>query len=275
MSNGEHYDSSRKLKVDEYNQFHMLLPNGEKKVIKLSDSEIYTIENWIHLIGKHKLRLEIMNILQIYDELNITQLSQKVEQSKSTVARHLKSLEKHGIVISRKAKVDEYEVGKIPPKIYRRNLKLIEILQYAASLVPPPDNEEELREFYRKQINATRNSFGFFKWLLEKLDPLLDKFEGQLDDISKARETWEKYFDEETTPAYVGIDGRSFSSKYYDQIMRAYKEFFQKFIEILAAQNADPDAGVRDNTAIFAFLPVRDLFEIYKEEVLDKKKNGQ
>ncbi len=271
---GKKSKSPRKLKVDEKNRFHMVLPNGEQEIIQLTESEIYSLENYFFLVSKNKLRLEILNILQIYGELNITQLSQKVEQSKSTVARHLHSLEKHGIVVARKAREDEYEPGKIPPKLYQRNLKFFKILQYTISLVPEPDDPEKLREFFRRQTKGIKNSLSFFKWLLEKTDPLFDKILNQLENnnLDDAREIWLKYIDESTSPALLGIDGRSFNEKYYGEVMEAYEEFMEKFTKILIKQNADPEVKDREHTAIFAFLPVKDLYDIYKEEILDKKK---
>jgi len=275
MPDGEKNGNPRKLKDDENNIFHIKHPNGEEEAIKLTDSEIYTLENWFHLLGKHKLRMEIMNILQIYGEINITQLSRKVEQSKSTVARHLNSLEKHGIVISREATDKETSAGKIPPKLYRRNLKLLRILQTFVSYVPEPHEHEQLRDFYQREIESFRSVIFYFEYLLEKLHPLFDKFESQLDDLPKAREIWLKYIDEEESPAFLGLDARSFNEKYFDQVMEAYKKFMHKFTEILTIQNADPDVKERNLTALFAFLPVKDMFEIYKEEFLKKKKKNQ
>ena len=216
MPNGVENDSSRKLIVDDRNRFHMKLPDGTERVIQLTSSEIYTLENWLHLIGKNPIRLEILQILRVYDELNITQLSQRVEQSKSTVARHLKSLEKHGIVTSRTATLDEYEVGKIPPKLYKQNMKLLEIQQYIASEVPRPNDSEALKDYYRRQIKSLRSSTEYFESLLDKTSPLFDKFENQIDDLPTAKEMWVKYFDDEKSPAQLGIDGRSFNKKYFE-----------------------------------------------------------
>ncbi|MHA1452001.1 MAG: winged helix-turn-helix domain-containing protein [Promethearchaeota archaeon] len=273
MPDGEQNNYLRKIPIDDKNRFHLILPNGKEEIIQLTEIEVSSLENFIHLVTKNRLRLEILNILQIYGELNITQLSQKVEQSKSTVARHLKSLEKHEIVISRKSIDAEFEGGKITPKLFRRNQKIFNIMQYSAFLVPEPDNPEERKNFYRRQIEALRNSIAYFQWLLDKTGSLFDKFEDQLKDLPRARETWLKYIDEKTSPALLGIDGRSFSDKYYGEIQKVYKEFMEKFGQILNKQNKDPKVKdkPKEHTAIFAFLPVKDLFEFYKEEKLEKK----
>jgi len=273
MPSGEKNEFPRNLPIDDKNSFRIIGEDGKEEIIQLTESDIYTLENFHHLVGKNKLRLEIINILQIYPELNITQISQKVEQSKSTVARHLNSLEEHNLILSRKAEDDEFETGKIRPKLYRRNKDIFRYHQYLANVVPPPEDPVKIREFYKRQIKVLRNTLAYFKGLLDKTELLTDKFESQLDNLPLARETWLKYIDEKTSPALLGIDGISFHEKYYEENIGLYKEFTQKFRKALAAQNTDPEVEKepREHTAIFAFLPVKDLFDIYKEEVLDKK----
>ncbi len=94
--------TSDKLKVDDKKQYTLSLPNGEEIKVDLNDREIYTVENFFTLLGKHNLRFDIWNILQIYNVANITQISAMVEKSKSTVARHLKLMETDGLILSRK-----------------------------------------------------------------------------------------------------------------------------------------------------------------------------
>ena len=57
-----------KLKVDDKKRYIINLPGGEEIKVDLNDREIYTIENWFLLSGKHNLRFDIFNILQIYNE---------------------------------------------------------------------------------------------------------------------------------------------------------------------------------------------------------------
>lgn len=81
-------------------------------------------EKWECLIAKHKLRYEIWALLDLHNELNVTQITHFVKQSKTTVARHLMLMEKDGLLISRTA--TKHVKGRIPPKIYQLNLKFKE-----------------------------------------------------------------------------------------------------------------------------------------------------
>jgi len=66
-------------------------------------------QDWIQLINKHKLRYEIWTILQLHNELNVTEISHLVKQSKSTVSRVLIQMEKDCLIISRRAKKKKSE----------------------------------------------------------------------------------------------------------------------------------------------------------------------
>ena len=50
-------------------------------------------EDWSNLIDKHTLRYEIWEILEVFHELNVTEITRLVKQSKSTVSRILKGME--------------------------------------------------------------------------------------------------------------------------------------------------------------------------------------
>ena len=56
--------------------------------------DIILEEDWLLLIDKHELRYEIWAILKLYNELNVTEISHLVKQSKSTVSRVLLGMEK-------------------------------------------------------------------------------------------------------------------------------------------------------------------------------------
>ena len=78
-------------------------------------------KEWDQLIAKHPLRFDIWTLLELHTELNVTQINHFVKQSKSTVARHLKFMEKDGLLISKTKETDIK--GRIPPKIYHINPK--------------------------------------------------------------------------------------------------------------------------------------------------------
>ncbi len=258
-----------RLKVDKNNRYRYLLPNGEEKFVELTDKEINTIENWFKLLAKHKLRNDIENILQVFYELNVTQISHLVKQSKATVARHLQLMEEDGLLLSRKGKRDN--LGKYPAKIYRINEKLQQILEDSSVQLPPPQNEEELIEFYKTEILIHRNLLYQFKSLLEYLSPLLDMFEENLHDISAAKRIYEEFFDIKTTRNFPTLARMYYSEKYWDEYNEEFLNYVSKSKQVLTKQNADSDVKEREFVGFKVILPIAKLIEVYKKRVLDKK----
>ncbi|UCC20962.1 MAG: winged helix-turn-helix transcriptional regulator [Promethearchaeota archaeon] len=256
-----------KLKVDKEQKFTITLPNGEEIIIKLNDKEIETIENYIHLLGKHNIRFDLLNILRVFDELNITQISHMVEQSKSTVARHLKIMEQDGLIISRKA--IKHQKGKIPPKLYQLNKKLLQVLEYNPVNPAPPADPKKKVEFYKRVIDWCRVAIHSFNILLDLLNPLLNSFELQLDNITNATKIYDKYF---------GIDSKLgpsfgytyFSEKYYNQFKKIQLDFIKKNIELVTAQNNDPEVKEREYVAFLVTLPLKALYTLKKRKLRGK-----
>lgn len=259
--------TSEKLKLDDKKQYTIDLPSGEQIKVSLNDREIYIIENWFNLFAKHNLRFDIWNILQIYGEGNVTQISSMVEQSKSTVARHLKLMEEDGLVISRIA--DKNIIGKIPPKIYEINKKLLTVLQNSPISKDPPEDPEKLLEYYKKEVKTDRAAIYRYKNLLNLLNHLYDSIENEFDDVEKVKEIYGKYFElTKFAPWFVFF---YFSEKYYGDFMELYTEFIKKSLELLTIQNNDPDVKEYTHTSIGAVLPVKALVEIYQQRLKEKK----
>ena len=141
-------------------------------------------EDWLDLIDKHELRYEIWAILKLYNELNVTEISHLVKQSRSTVSRVLIGMKKDGLIISRRGEKKEGEGEKIPPKYYRINEELREKFERDISELEIPTDPQKLREFFISEINNYRNAIYNIHKLLDFMDPLLNIFEDQLDDIN-------------------------------------------------------------------------------------------
>jgi len=257
---------SDKLEVDDKKQYTINLPSGEQIKVDLTDREISTVENWVTLFAKHNLRFDIWNILQIYGEANITQVSSMVEQSKSTVARHLKLMEEDGLILSRKD--DNAQQGKIPPKLFRINRKLYQLWENNPVNKSQPEDPSELIEFYKREIQTYRATIYRYKLLLDSLNPLLDDLEDHLDDVDAAKAIYEKYFNfTKLSPWFAYC---YFSDKYYDQFMGDFTEYMQKGLQLLSVQNNDPEVKERDYTFFNAILPIKALVEIYRRKLKEE-----
>ena len=67
------------------------------KISSIAEDNYVFEGEWDHLIGKHKIRSDIWAVLELHNELNVTQITHYLEQGKTTVARHLKLMENDGV----------------------------------------------------------------------------------------------------------------------------------------------------------------------------------
>ena len=215
----------------------------------------YTLnEQWNHLIEKHPLRFDIWALLKLHPELNVTQITKYVKQSKSTVARHLKSMEKDGLVIS---KTKEHPIkGRISPKVYQIHPKFKED-EDRAKKETFLEKMNNLREFYRKEINVYRKFDYNIIQLLEYLDPLLDLLEEHLEDIDSAKKIYDKYLSYVDEPIFLYLD-----KKRAQKFMDLHSEFIFKLHKLAMEEELDSE-----NAFVYfdISLPLGALFELKRK----------
>ncbi len=218
---------------------------------------------WDKLIAKHKLRFDIWAILELHHELNVTQITNYLKNSKSTVARHLKLMEKDGLLISRIG--DATVEGRIPPKIFKinPNFKKKELRSDESDLSKDP---EKLTQFFKREINNYRNLSYNITQLLDYLDPLLDLLQAQLGDIKKAKNTYDKYLSYIDEPIFLYFD-----KKRAQKLMDLRTEYVFKLHKLAMEEELDT------NEAFVYFdmsLPLAGLFELrrkIKQARIDKQ----
>jgi DNA-binding transcriptional ArsR family regulator len=197
---------------------------------------------WNQLIVKHPLRSDIWAILELHIELNVTQITHYVEQSKSTVARHLKLMEKDELLLSRIA--EAVVKGRIPPKIYRINPKF-------------KVKEEKEENFYKRIINHYRKTSYNIKKLLDYLDPLLNLLESELSNTKITKNIYDEYLSFLPTPIVFYFD-----KKRSEALMDLHAE------HVLKLQNLSLEEELNTEEALVYFdisLPLAALFELKKK----------
>jgi len=213
---------------------------------------------WNQLIVKHPLRFDIWAILELHTELNVTQITHYMKQSKSTVARHLKLMEKDELLISRIA--EAVVKGRIPPKIYQINPKFkereLELDKKSISEEP-----EKIQQFYKREIINYRKMSYNIKKLLDYLDPLLDLLEEQLGDITKAKSTYDEHLSYIDAPIFLYFD-----KKRSKKLIDLRTEYVLKLHKLAMEE----DLNTKEAFVYFDIsLPLAALFELKKK--LSKK----
>lgn len=211
-------------------------------------------EEWNKLIAKHKIRFDIWAILELHNELNVTQITHYMKHSKSTVARHLNLMEGDGLLISRTP--EEGVKGRIPPKIYSINLKFKkEIL--ALDEESFSEDPKQLQQFYKREINYYRKINYNIKKLLDYLDPFLDLLESQLGDIKKAKSTYDEYLSYIDEPVFLYFD-----KKRSKKLIDLRTEYVLKLHKLAIEE----DLNTKEAFVYFDIsLPLAALFELKKK----------
>ncbi|MFX1590223.1 MAG: winged helix-turn-helix domain-containing protein [Promethearchaeota archaeon] len=224
-------------------------------------------EDWLDLIDKHELRYEIWAILKLYNELNVTEISHLVKQSRSTVSRVLIGMKKDGLIISRRGEKKEGEGEKIPPKYYRINEELREKFERDISELEIPTDPQKLREFFISEINNYRNAIYNIHKLLDFMDPLLNIFEDQLDDINKAKSIYNTYLSGKNEPWFNLL---YFDHERYEKFLDIRLEYLLKLEKLAREQEVNPK-----NAFVYldASLPLKAIIELKKNRLLKSKRS--
>lgn len=211
-------------------------------------------EKWDELITKHEIRFDIWAILELHSELNVTQITHYVEQSKTTVARHLKLMEEDGILISKTA--EKTMKGRIPPKIYKIN-PIFKEESLELDEISLSEDSQQLQQFYKKEITNYRKLSYNIKKLLDYLDPLLDLLENQLDNISRAKSTYDEYLSYIDEPVFLYFD-----KKRSKKLIDLRTEYVLKLHKLAMEE----DLNTEEAFVYFDIsLPLAALFELKKK----------
>jgi DNA-binding transcriptional ArsR family regulator len=154
-------------------------------------------ELWGTLVTKSPVRLKIWQILQLFGELNVTQISNLLKESKSTVSRHLNSMEQDKLV--KRREIEPSCDGRIAPKLYCINSecqKYKNVMDQAEGDLPKEFSKRI--EFIRTEIQTNRSSIAMISGIMELLLPIYDEVENLIkentpESLQKADEIFMEY----------------------------------------------------------------------------------
>jgi predicted transcriptional regulator len=163
--------------------------NGEQPKIDMAD-EIKFEE-----LLKNKTRIQIFFLLFFYQELNVSEIAQKIHTSKATVSRHLDAMEKDHILESR---ISEYK-RSITPRYYRLPIsKMMEALPFESrSMRNIPKDPNARLKYYKTSLEAIRSNLYLIQKGMNLLHPLLTSLEKNLANIEDADHMFQSYFSSE------------------------------------------------------------------------------
>ena len=235
---------------------------GELSIKQKFSGDLYLGKDWESLISKHKLRYDIWMFLNLYHELNVSQISKWVKQSKSTVSRVLISMESDGLLVFRRGVIKKGEREKIPPKYYRIS-ENFQKEEEEKTFMEIPSDPQEVHDFLLTEIRNHRSAMYNLTRLVNYLSSALNQLDDQLisEHIEKAKEIYKEFLSGVNEPEFnfVFLDKMRFK-KFYDLRL----EYILNLKKLIMEQDLDAESVF---VYFDSFLPLKSLLELNKKEI--------
>jgi len=236
--------------------------------------------SFIEKITSHPLKFSIFILLYIYHELNVSEISKKLNKSKATVSRHLIELEKNKILVSRL----ENSIGKINPKYYSLPREVLYLIKSStrASL----DNEKnyfnsltiknKVLANFDKVLKHEELKFEFYKSIFLKiklfailikngikiLEPYLNVLESKLSNLNDSERVFINLLKMQNLK--LNFDVILIDEELIEEIRKLYREFLIKIYSIID-KNIQIKNGKKNSSKsilfLNAFIPLKEIIE--------------
>ncbi len=176
-------------------------------------------DNVYHLFAKHELNADIWMVLNMYPELNVTEISNLVKQSKSTVSRHLNEMEADGFILSREK--ESAISGRIPSKCYKINPNAFKG-QKDSTMGLPVDPVKRL-EYIRSEIRMYQIDAHEIQKILEYQSKVMKNLDQEITNVEKADEIFKTYLSGDLEP-FVAVSFHN--PEEFRQLHKLINDFF-------------------------------------------------
>jgi len=205
----------------------------------------------VDIVFQNPLRLDIILLLRLYDELNVTQISKLLNRSKATVGRHLKALQEVKILTSEEKQSNR----KINPLFYSLSNQINKFfeLNILADFNISEDMEENRKKF-KQSLNSLKTILRLLQHAIGLLNPFLEHVEGKLEEKVLDYD-FLSYLFQETA---LNLHHFLISEEYEDELFKIYNEF-RANIEALEEKSKME----KERSLIFvdSLLPLRDMLK--------------
>jgi len=234
--------------------------SGDLSIKQNYYGNLYLGKNWESLISKHTARYDIWMFLNLYHELNVSQISNYLKQSKSTVSRILRAMESDGLLESKRGKKKVGERERIPPKYYRISDRFQKEEEIQKEFMKIPSDPHELHDFLLSEIQTYKSAIYNVIRLVNYLSSSLNHLDDHLEDIEKAKEIYKEFLSGINEPEFnfVFLDKKRFK-QFYDLRL----EYILKLKKLIMEQKLDADSAF---VYFDSLIPLIALLKLYKKE---------
>ena len=224
-----------------------------------------------------EIRLKIFLSLYLHPELYVSQLSRFLNVDKNTASRHLRKMEKEGILKSRVGKVK----GKMNRKYYRLTDDYIfniddyrDLLDFDHPILRIFNGD---RQFIKEDgVNAVKKrAIGQFFNLIRALilfitknfelyQRLFDNLKTKIDDTEVIEELFGDYF---KSPRKIDFYPIFFSAERLKDVNKVFNEYTEKLLQLRA--KGDELGEEKSMMMIHALIPIKDVLQNINQGEVD------
>ena len=211
-------------------------------------------------IYTNEMRFHIIMLLQVYNELSLTELAEKVGRTKPTVHHHLQKMLELGVVIESR---EETVRGSIPAKFYSLSKQERNLPGVMFSWVIGTDDSKV--RFHRLNIflgalksisHRFLTSFGLSEYYIKFIEQEADRGEQNID------YTMLEQFHKEN-PSYWQY--HLLSDEQFEEYEEIYDDFNNKIKTLKEKQSSSGDTNDKSHLILVTTLPIRKILDLKQE----------
>ncbi|MFX1517374.1 MAG: winged helix-turn-helix domain-containing protein [Promethearchaeota archaeon] len=235
---------------------------------ELANRDEFALTNLLEILDS-KIRFRILQLLFVYGELSLTDLTKHMNKSKPALYHHLqKMINLKAIKVSKEEQVR----GSIMAKHYCLDEQTALQLQLISEkeidkIIDPKKRLKTLENI----VDTYRNSVSLFRKKLDMLDLYTDFLEEQLQSRDDS-DMFHLDFNHLISDFNIGFHAQYLTEKQYTKFLEYYQEFYSKIREMIIIY--DPKASQKNGKLVerpyfvtMLTMPLKKLLELELEKM--------
>ena len=137
------------------------------------------IEQLFSKILKNNIRKDIVLLLNLYNELNVTQISNLLNRSKATVGRHLKTMQEYGVLNS-KEKESKRSINPLYYSMPANSGRMLELIKQEE--IDSMKNSKEKIKKFKNSLSIAKVIYKLVEHAIKLIDPFFDHLDSKINE---------------------------------------------------------------------------------------------
>jgi len=213
------------------------------------------LEKLFAKILEKDIRMDIVLLLTLYKELNVTQISNLLNRNKATVGRHLKKMQQYGLLVS-KEKESNRTINPLYYSMPRGPDTTLELVRKEE--IDSSKNKTEKINKYRHSLSVAKMIYKLVEHAIHLIDPFFNSLNSKINE-----EDLEYIVPYLTWRRKLSIKHIVLSEENIDEFWEIYLKFYKK-LETLSEKASDKNEKVL--VFVDALLPLKEMLKFSGQE---------